>query len=63
MAEWSKTSLSVQGVWGSIPRQVKLNIVPVTPRHRCDVFRSCVAQALSRGDTPCEYDEGFDFFV
>ena len=32
------TSFSVRGVWGSIPRLVKLDTVSPTARHHCDVF-------------------------
>ena len=41
-------TLSVREVWDSNPGSVKWTQC----RHRCDVNRTCVAQALSRGDAP-----------
>ena len=51
-AQLLSSSLSVQEVWGSIPGPLKLDAVPLTAPHHCDVSKSCVAQTLSCGDEP-----------
>ena len=49
IAQLFKHTLPVRGVWGPIPRRVKLAVSP-TARTVATFLRSCVAQALSRAD-------------
>ena len=44
----AKRTLLVREVWGSVPRPVKSDTVTPTARHQ--FLRSCVVQALNRGD-------------
>ena len=48
----AKRTLSVREVWGSIPRPVKSAQSRQRLATAATFLRSCVAQALSRGDGP-----------
>ena len=54
LASCLKTLLSAREVLGSILELDKLNTVPPTARHRCDVSSSCVGPALDSGDGPAK---------
>ena len=69
----AKRTLSVREVWGSIPGPVKSAQCRQRLATAATFLRSCVAQALSRGDGPrhslhasaysSEYNEDFDLMT